>query len=119
MATLLRIVAVVTSSLVLVGFLAFASDEAARGSASQIDLVDGSAADESKRERRSGPVREVIDAANDVLLAPFDEVADSRNAWVRRLIPTALGLLFYGLALTLAANYLPKPKRADRNWRTA
>ena len=117
MATLLRIVAVVTSALVLVGFLAFAFDEAARGSAAQVALVDGAPA-ENKRESRSGPVREAIDDANDVLLAPFDGVTDSRDPWVRRLVPTALCLLLYGLGLTLAANYVPKPRHSDRNWRT-
>ncbi len=117
MAALLRIVAVVTSSLVLLGFLAFAFDEAKRGSAAQVAVVDG-AAGENKRESRSGPVREAIDDANDVLLEPFDGVTDSRDPWVRRLVPTALGLLLYGLGLALVANYLPKQRHAARNWRT-
>jgi len=119
MAALLRIVAVVASLLILVALLAFASDEAERGSAAQVESIDPSAAAERKREGRSGPVREVIDDANDVLLAPFDGVTESRNAWVRHLIPAALGLLLYGLGLMLLANYLPKPRRPERDWRTA
>ena len=119
MATLLRIVAVVASLLILVGLMAFASDEAERGSAAQVESIDPGAGAERKREGRSGPVREVIDDANDVLLAPFDGVTDSRNAWLRHLIPAALGLLLYGLGLMLLANYLPKPRRVDRDWRTA
>ena len=99
--------------------MAFASDEAERGSAAQVESIDPSAAAERKREGRSGPVREVIDDANDVLLAPFDGVTESRNAWVRHLIPAALGLLLYGLGLMLLANYLPKPRRPERDWRTA
>jgi len=118
MATLLRIAAVVMSSIVGLGFLMFATDEVERGSSAQVHAIDPSAA-EKKREGKSGPVREAIDDANDVLLAPFDDLADSRNPWVRELVPTALGLLLYGLGLMLLANYLPKPRRVERDWRTA
>jgi len=118
-ATSLRIAAVVTSLLILFGFMAFATDEAQRGSSVQLERIDGSAAAEKKRESRSGPVREVVDDANDVLLAPFDGVTGSRSTWIRQLVPAALGLLLYGLGLMLLANYLPKPRRAERDWRTA
>ena len=121
MAGLLRTVAVVTSGLILVGFGAFASDQAERGSARQVEAVDaGDAGDaERKRESRSGPVREAVDDANDVLLAPFDGVTDSDDVWLAHTIPAALGLLSYGLGLMLLANYLPKPRRRGRDWRTA
>lgn len=105
------------SLLILFGLVAFAGDEAERGSQAQLDQIDGSTAFEKEREGRSGSVREVVDDANDVLLAPFDGVTGSRNTWVRRLIPTALGLLLYGLGLMVLANYLPKPRRAAGDWR--
>ena len=49
MATLLRIVAVVASLLILVGLMAFASDEAERGSAAQVESIDPGAGAERKR----------------------------------------------------------------------
>jgi hypothetical protein len=118
MATLLRIAALVICSIIATGFLTFAVGESERASAEQVQSIDPAAAEE-RRERKSGPVREAVDDANDFLLAPFASVTDSRNVWVQHLVPTTLGLLLYGLGLMLLANYLPKPSRANSDWRTA
>ncbi len=118
MATLLRIAAVVICSVIAIAFLSFAVDESEQASAEQVRSIDPARA-EAKREAKSGPVTEAIHDAADFFLAPFGDVTDSRNAWVQHLVPTALGLLLYGLGLMLLANYLPKQKRANSDWRTA
>jgi hypothetical protein len=74
---------------------------------------------ERAREKKHGKVREMIDDANDVLLSPFAGVVQSKDAWVKRLIPTVLALLVYGLGLTLLANFLPRRSRTGGDWRTA
>jgi hypothetical protein len=126
MAALIRVLAVVASALVLIGFTTFASEQAAIGSQSQVaklgaDLNDPSPAPstERQRERAHGRVHEAIDDANDVLLAPFSNLVGSDDIWVRRLVPGILALLVYGLGLGLAANYLPKPAGRSRDWRSA
>ena len=118
MATLLRIAAVVICSIIALGFLTFAVDESDRASKAQVTAIDPQRA-EAAREKKAGPVTEAINDANDFFLAPFDDVTDSRNAWVQHLVPTVLGLLMYGLGFALLANYLPKPKRAQTDWRAA
>jgi hypothetical protein len=126
MATLLRVIAVAASLLVVLGFAAFASDQASEASKTQVQALGQELDDpapqpatERERERRHGSVREVIDDANDVLLAPFAGLVDAHNAWVRRLVPTVLALLVYGLLLALVANFLPRPARPARDWRQA
>ena len=118
MATLLRIAAVVICAFVLLGFFGFAADESDRASKTQVAAIDPTTA-EHVREHRTGPVMEVVYDVDDFFLAPFDDVTDSRNVWVRHLVPTALALLAYGLGLLLLANYLPKPKRRQTDWRAA
>jgi hypothetical protein len=118
MATLLRIAAVVICSIVALGFLTFAIDESNRASKEQVRAIDPERA-EAAREKQAGPVKEALHDANDFFLAPFEDVTDSRNVWVQHLVPTVLALLLYGLGFTLVANYLPKPKRAQTDWRAA
>ena len=127
MAGLLRIVALLSCAVVLIGFLGFANDEASAGSSGQVaklqkamDEPAPSAAAESARERKHGQAREFVDDANDVLLAPFSGVVDTKDTWVRRIIPSVLALLVYGLGLTLLANFLPRRRTAGTgDWRTA
>jgi hypothetical protein len=126
MGRLIRIVAVVACLIIVVGFMAFASDEANKGSQKQVDKI-GEAMDapapaataERARERQHGEVREKIDDANDLLLSPFTGVVSSKDPWVNRLIPTVLALLAYGLGLTLVANFLPSRTRTGGDWRAA
>jgi hypothetical protein len=127
MAVLLRIAALISCAIVLIGFFAFASDEANKGSEKQVQRIneamnspDPSAAAERVREKRHSKARELIDDANDVLLAPFAGVVDSKDAWVRRIVPSVLALLVYGLGLTLLANFLPRRRSSGAgDWRTA
>ena len=125
-AALLRIAAALACAIVVIGFMAFANDEATRGSEKQVQRLDQAmnepapaARAERAREGRHSKPRELIDDANDVLLSPFAGVVDSDDAWVRRLIPGALALLVYGLGLTLLANFLPRRSGASSDWRTA
>ena len=118
MPALLRLIAAVICAIVVIGFLSFAVDESDRASKEQVAAVDPTKA-EQIREHKAGPVKEALYDANDFVLAPFDDVTDSRNAWIQHLVPAALGLLVYGLGLLLLANYLPKPRRAQSDWRAA
>ena len=112
-AGLLRMAGIVASGIVLIGFLAFANDEASAGSKKQVDRISQAmdapapgAAGERAREKQHGKPRELIDDANDVLLRPFapiSENADSR--WARRGIPVLLGLLVYGFLLAYFARF--------------
>jgi hypothetical protein len=126
MASTLRLAALVASALVVAGFTTFAVDEAQRGSQTQVRKLGDdlnhpvpSANVEQLRERSHGDARELIDDANDVLLAPFASLVETRSAWVARLVPTALALLAYGLGVSLLANALPQRGRRTRDWRTA
>ncbi len=137
MGTLIRWIAILTSVIVALGFLAFAVDEIDRGSQQQQDTLadnlkdldpEGAAAigapdptpvEERARERAHGPVREAIDDANDVLLTPFAGLIESDNGWVNHGIPSLLALLVYGLGLGTLANVWPKARAQGGDWRTA
>ena len=124
MARVLRMAAACASLVLILGFGAFVAEESGRGSDAQAAKVFGDKAaiapgpaTERERERTQSSVAELLDDANDVLLAPFSGVLDSSNVWVRRGIPTFLGLLVYGLGLGLLANALPQPRRTIADWR--
>jgi hypothetical protein len=126
MGRLIRIVAVTACAVIVMGFMAFASDEANKGSKEQVAKI-GEAMDapapagtvERVREKEHSKPRELIDDANDVLLRPFAGVMESKDVWVNRLVPTILALLAYGLGLTLLANFLPQRTSTGGDWRTA
>ncbi len=127
MAKLLHWIAIAACVLVGIGFVCFAADEMRYGSETQqAKLADSlndptrGAPTERKREQERSSVREAIDDANDVLLAPFSTFIDSKDVWVSRGVPTLLALLTYGLLVALIANSLPKPKpQSGGDWRTA
>lgn len=134
MGSLVRLFAIVSSGLVLLGFAYFATDEMGRGSQNQQNQLDAelfkvpedpapiapSPREEAKRERLNGPMREAIDDANDVLLGPFTALVDgSDDRWVRHGIPALLALLLYGVGLGMLANMLPKHREHGMDWRTA
>jgi hypothetical protein len=124
-ASFLRIIAVTASLIVAVGFIAFALDESEKGKRGQISkIADATAApdptrqQELLRQREHGAVREAIDDANDALLKPFAPIVeDSQSSWTRRVVPSVLALLLYGLGGLLLANFLPKPHTEQRDWR--
>ena len=131
MGSFIRLVAVVVSGFVLVGFAFFAVDELDRGSKTQQQaLGSGSSsdvipiaptpADEAARETAHGDLREVVDDVNDVLLRPFSDIVDPNDdVWVARSIPTILALLLYGVGLGFLANMLPKHRAHGADWRGA
>ena len=130
MGSAIRLLAILASGIVLLGFALFAIDEMNRGSQNQQNALDSelradgdpglmapSPREEMQREKRNGGFRELVDDANDVLLMPFGHVVDSDNVWVQNGVPTLLGLLLYGLLLGLFANMLPKQREHGADWR--
>jgi hypothetical protein len=133
MGSFVRLVAILTSVIVLLGFAFFATDELGRGSQNQQNKLDkeltGALADpapiaptadqEVAREQVNSTFREWVDDANDVLLGPFTEIVDSNDRWVTHGLPAILALLLYGLGLGMLANMLPKERETGGDWRTA
>ena len=131
MGSLVRLVAIVCSGIVLLGFAYFATDEMSRGSQNQQNALgaelDGapdpapvapSPDEEAARERVNGTVREAVEDANDVLLGPFASLVDgSDSRWVTHGVPTILALLLF--CLGMLANMLPKTREHGADWRTA
>jgi hypothetical protein len=132
MGSLVRLIAIVCSGLVLLGFAYFATDEMSRGSQTQQNALgaelDGkpdpaavapSPDQEAARERVNGTFREAVDDANDVLLGPFTSLVNgSKSRWVTHGVPALLGLLLYGFCLGMLANMLPKGREHGADWRT-
>jgi hypothetical protein len=133
MGSFVRLVAIVASGIVVLGFAYFATDELSRESQNQQNRIDkeltGALDDptpiaptpgqEAERERVNGGFREVVDDANDVLLGPFTGIVDSDDRWVTHGLPALLALLLYGLGLGTLANMLPKTREHGADWRTA
>ena len=108
----LRIVAIVLSVVVALGFVLFALDDVDRASDSKVDDIasyqqaDPAPSGEREREQRHGKLREAIDDTNDVLLKPFAAVSDSAGSrWLQRGVPALLGLLVYGFGLGFLARF--------------
>ena len=134
MGSFVRLVAILASGLVLLGFAYFATDEMSRGSQNQqaklAGELSGAAQDpapiaptpgqEAARERINGPMREVVEDANDFLLGPFTPLVEtSDDLWVTHGVPALLALLLYGVGLGMLANMLPKEREHGSDWRTA
>jgi hypothetical protein len=125
MASLLRIAAAIACLFVVLGFCMFANEQATAGSKGQVAKVNNamnqpapSSSDEQARQRAHGQAHEVIDDANDILLAPFAGlVSPGDDPWVQRIIPGLLALLTYGVGLMMLANFLPKQKGESTDWR--
>jgi|SRR5215211_4394448 len=133
MGSLVRLVAIVCSGLVLLGFAFFATDEMSRGSQNQQNALSSelsgaidpppvapSPDEEADRERVNGMFREAVEDANDVLIGPFAGLVESSGTrWVGHGVPALLGLLLYGLCLGMLANMLPKSREHGADWRAA
>ena len=113
---LLRTAAIVASAIVLVSFGLFAIDETRDFSNRSVAAVAGleatrsadpTAGEERAREHAHSSVREAIDDADDILVAPFASVTKSSDSsWVRRGIPTLLALVVYGFGLGFLARFM-------------
>jgi hypothetical protein len=133
MGSFVRLVAIVCSGLVLLGFAFFATDELGNGSRTQQSKLDRelsgnindptpvapSPLQEDAREKVNGWFREAVDDSNDLLLGPFTRLIDSNDRWVTHGVPAVLALLLYGLGLGTLANMLPKRREHAADWRTA
>jgi hypothetical protein len=133
MGSFVRLVAIVCSGLVLLGFAYFATDELGNGSRTQQSKLDRelsgnindptpvapSPLQEAAREKVNGRFREAVDDSNDLLLGPFTKLIDSNDRWVTHGVPAVLALLLYGLGLGTLANMLPKRREHAADWRTA
>jgi len=131
MGPVIRLIAIVCSGLLLLGFAFFATDEMSRGSQNQQNALgaelDGgpdpapvapTPDEEAARERIHGTFREAVDDTNDLLLGPFTDLVDgSTDRWVTHGVPTLLGLLLYGFCLGMLANMLPKSREHGADWR--
>ena len=124
----LRILAMVLTAIILISFGLFAVDEIRGGSEGQQEKIRDSRIGGERRDRRAdepktvsprdaaerrrendhGAVREFIDDADDLILSPFAGFVDSGSIWVQRLVPGGIGLLLYGLLLTILAGFLPR-----------
>ena len=135
MASLVRYAAVAAAALVAASFLLFAATELRDSSQGQVEGIDGSPASasvetgiqrpnpepaiERVREANHSDVREWIDDANDVLVAPFTGFTDFESAWGERLAALILGLALWGGIGLLLANFLPKHRNDASDWREA
>jgi hypothetical protein len=112
---LLRTVAVVAGAIVLLSFALFAVDETRDASERSAQAIAGleatrasdpSASQERARERAHSTARELVDDADDVLVAPFAPiVSSSESSWVRRGVPTLLALIVFTFGLSFLARY--------------
>jgi hypothetical protein len=108
----LRTASIVASLIVVASFAMFAVDELNGASTRQqqklsqeIAQPNPSAAAERARERQHSAIREAIDDADDVLLAPLKGVVTSSSTWVSRGVPSLLALLVYGFGLGFLARF--------------
>jgi hypothetical protein len=119
--TPLRYLSILGSLIVLASFGAFAIDQIRSGSQTSTAGIEGTQvvkvndpagyadptpAQERLREQLHGSVREVIDDADDVAVAPFAGISSSSSsAWVRRGVPALIGLFVYGFGLAFLARF--------------
>jgi hypothetical protein len=135
MGSLVRLVAIVASVIVALSLLLFTLDQTSAGSENQVREIDAQTPAQTPpeaveapdpnpaaarvREQAHSKTREMIDDANDVLVAPFSSLARGHGVWPERLIPAVLALLLYGLGGLTLANWFPSKSSAKKDWRTA
>ena len=94
-------------AIIALSFVLFASEQASDASHGQVSaVVDPGGATERQRESHHTKARETIDDVNDVILRPFAAPLSTDNVWVKRGVPTLLGLLAYGLLLLYVARLI-------------
>jgi hypothetical protein len=103
----LRAIAIVSCAIIALSFGLFATEQASDASQGQVAaVVDPSGSAERQREAHHTKAREAIDDVNDVMLRPFAAPLKSDNVWVKRGVPTLIGLLVYGLLLLYLARLI-------------
>lgn len=129
---LVRVASIVAVLFVVAGLIGFLTDEVRDTSEVQatripdpatgrqvtttVDITqpDPPAAIEALREEEHTSGREVIDDAGDVLMAPFSFIIEGSRPWVRRLLYSALALLFYGVLLQVLADFIRRTADGSR-----
>jgi hypothetical protein len=111
----LRAASVVASAIVILSFALFALDESRaasqRSAAETAGLraartADPNAGQERARERAHSGARELVDDADDVLLAPFAWAEpNTSDKWARRGVPAVAALFVYGFVLSFLARW--------------
>jgi hypothetical protein len=106
---------VVASAIVILSFALFALDEsraASRRSAAETAGLraarpaDPNPDQERARERAHSSARELVDDADDILLAPFAWAEPSTtDKWARRGVPALAALFVYGFVLAFLARW--------------
>lgn len=103
-----RLVAIVCSVLLLLSFGLCAVDQLGGASRRQQQAL----AQDQPASPGALPVparqhqpRRFIDGAARTLTKPFAGVTSSKEVWVNRTVPTAIGLLIFGLGLGMLARY--------------
>jgi len=135
MGPFVRICATTVALLIIASFTLFAIEQLTEGSENQtyagkgestrvrstgpLDQPSPSAPVERMREKAHSSGRELIDDANDVLLAPFSGLVTSRDPWAPRMVSGGLALLLFGLGGALLANVLPRRHQKVSDWREA
>ena len=115
--TILRWASTIACVILVVSFGLFAIEQAKGGSQDQQNKLEGinkpapTPETERQREKEHGDVREVIDDANDVLIAPFSGVVNSGSIWAKRGVATLIALLVYGLLARILIGYLTGARR--------
>ena len=79
-----------------------------------ISQPDPPASVEKLREAQHTKAREFIDDVGDVLMRPFSWISSGSDAWVQRLLYSALALLFYGFLLQVLADYMRRLSDGER-----
>ena len=94
-------------AIIALSFVLFASEQASDASHGQVSaVVDPGGATERQRESHHTKARETIDDVDDVILRPFAAPLSTDSVWVKRGVPTLLGLLVYGLLLLYLARMI-------------
>jgi hypothetical protein len=132
LARFVRLASILAALFILAGLIGFLTDTVRNTSISQAtripdpgsgrivtttaDLAEPNppAAIEKLREANHTKAREVIDDVGDVMMAPFGFLIDGSEAWVKRLLYSALALLVYGLLGQVLANALVKSSDGAR-----
>jgi hypothetical protein len=98
---------------ILLSFMLFGIDEMRNSGRGQADKATGATAMPVFRDARGrdiarhrGSVRLKIDSVSDKLTAPAENMVGTKSPWVQRLVPFALGMLFYGLMLHWIARWI-------------
>lgn len=113
--TIFRTAAIACSALIFLSWGLFAIDQTRDFSEQTVEEIAGREVAreaspppyrERVRERAHVWPREVVDDANDVLLAPFASLTDRKDPpWLRRSVPAILGLLAFGVGFGFLARF--------------